>query len=86
MGQDPIPPETIVWITGATAGIGAALVRSLLYRDARVINLFRNEAAGVENLQVDLTDPEQSHLAGQQWARVPLEDAGLSPGNNHESR
>jgi NAD(P)-dependent dehydrogenase (short-subunit alcohol dehydrogenase family) len=49
--------ETIVWITGATQGIGAALARQVPYPDARVINIARRPHPDHETLQADLTDP-----------------------------
>jgi NAD(P)-dependent dehydrogenase (short-subunit alcohol dehydrogenase family) len=50
-------PETIVWITGATQGIGAALARAVPYPDARVINIARREHPDLETVPADLTDP-----------------------------
>jgi benzil reductase ((S)-benzoin forming) len=62
--------ETIVWITGATQGIGAALARKMPYPDARVINISRREHPDLETLQADLTDPASwdrivEHLASE---------------------
>jgi NAD(P)-dependent dehydrogenase (short-subunit alcohol dehydrogenase family) len=59
--------ETIVWITGASAGIGAALASSVPYDNARVINLSRSAASRVENVQLDLTDPEQWTKVSRHW-------------------
>jgi NAD(P)-dependent dehydrogenase (short-subunit alcohol dehydrogenase family) len=55
--------ESIVWITGATQGIGAALARNVPYRDARVINISRRRHPDLETVQADLTDPAS-------WDRV----------------
>jgi NAD(P)-dependent dehydrogenase (short-subunit alcohol dehydrogenase family) len=55
--------ETIVWITGATQGIGAALARTVPYPDARVINIARRRHPELETLQADLTDPSS-------WDRI----------------
>jgi short-subunit dehydrogenase len=60
--------DTIVWITGASAGIGAALAGSVPYHDARVINISRTAASRLENLQLDLTEPEQWTKASTHWA------------------
>ena len=49
--------RTIVWITGATQGIGEALARAVPYPDARVINISRRQNPAFENLVADLTDP-----------------------------
>ena len=49
--------DTIVWITGATDGIGAALARNCPYPDARIINLSRTRHPELETVLFDLTDP-----------------------------
>jgi NAD(P)-dependent dehydrogenase (short-subunit alcohol dehydrogenase family) len=49
--------DTIVWITGATAGLGSGLARTVPYRDARVINLSRSVHPDLETVKFDLTDP-----------------------------
>lgn len=55
--------QTIVWITGATQGIGAALARSVPYPGARVINISRRRHPQLETVVADLTDPAS-------WDRV----------------
>jgi benzil reductase ((S)-benzoin forming) len=55
--------DVIVWITGATGGIGAGLAASVPYPNAEIVNLSRREVAGLINVRVDLTDPGQ-------WSRV----------------
>ena len=54
---------SIVWITGATQGIGAALARSVPYSEARIINISRRTHPELETVQADLTDPAS-------WARI----------------
>jgi NAD(P)-dependent dehydrogenase (short-subunit alcohol dehydrogenase family) len=49
--------STIVWITGATQGIGAALARAVPYPEARVINISRRAHPTLENVIADLADP-----------------------------
>jgi benzil reductase ((S)-benzoin forming) len=49
--------ESIVWITGATQGIGGALARTVPYPDARVINISRRRHPLLETVQADLSDP-----------------------------
>jgi benzil reductase ((S)-benzoin forming) len=49
--------RTIVWITGATQGLGEALARAVPYPDARVINISRRRHAELETVVADLTDP-----------------------------
>jgi NAD(P)-dependent dehydrogenase (short-subunit alcohol dehydrogenase family) len=53
-GQDA---ATIVWITGATQGIGAALARSVPYPNSRVVNISRRVHPDLETVVADLTDP-----------------------------
>jgi benzil reductase ((S)-benzoin forming) len=56
-------PRTVVWISGATQGIGAALARSVPYPDARVINISRRHHPELETVIADLTDPDS-------WDRI----------------
>jgi len=61
-----MPPntiETIVWITGATQGIGAALALAVPYPEARVINISRRLHPSLETVIADLAEPES-------WDRV----------------
>jgi benzil reductase ((S)-benzoin forming) len=50
--------ETIVWITGGSAGLGESLIRTMPYRRCRVINISRRENARADNFLIDLSDPE----------------------------
>ena len=47
----------LVWISGASSGIGKALAASVPWDDARVIDISRRGAAGLEHLAADLSDP-----------------------------
>jgi NAD(P)-dependent dehydrogenase (short-subunit alcohol dehydrogenase family) len=49
--------RTIVWITGATMGIGAALARNVPWPDARVVNISRRMHPTLDTVVADLTDP-----------------------------
>jgi len=55
--------RTIVWITGATQGIGQALARAVPYPDARVVNISRRVHPELETVVADLTEPAS-------WDRV----------------
>ena len=56
--------DTIVWITGGSSGIGAALAASVPFDHARVIDISRSGgASGTEHLPADLADPST-------WAAV----------------
>src|SRR4051794_16781184 len=50
--------DTIVWISGATSGIGAALARTCPYEGAEVINLSRTPHADLPSVAFDLTAPD----------------------------
>jgi NAD(P)-dependent dehydrogenase (short-subunit alcohol dehydrogenase family) len=53
----------LVFVTGGSSGIGLALVRNLPFEDARVIDISRRGAPGVEHFAADLADPAS-------WPRV----------------
>lgn len=60
--------SALVWITGSSSGIGAALVEQVPYADARVIGIARRPHPGAEHLAADLSDPDswaavESHIA-----------------------
>ncbi len=58
-----VPVAALVWISGASSGIGAALAASVPYEGARVIGISRRAPAGIEHLRADLSDPAS-------WAEV----------------
>lgn len=50
--------DTHVWITGASGGLGAALVETLPFDDAHVVDVSRSGGTpGTEHLPADLADP-----------------------------
>ena len=50
--------DTVVWISGASSGIGAALVRTHPFDDALVVDISRSGGTpGTEHLAADLADP-----------------------------
>jgi len=53
----------LVFVTGGSSGIGLALVRAVPFREARVIDISRRGAPGVEHFRADLSDPDS-------WPRV----------------
>jgi len=53
----------LVWISGASSGIGEALARSVPWKDARLIGVSRRPPAVGEHLEADLADPSS-------WATV----------------
>lgn len=64
--------EMIVWITGASSGIGAALVETMPFDDARVVDISRSGgASGAEHLPADLADPS-SWVAVEEHLKAEL--------------
>ncbi len=47
----------LVWISGASGGIGRALVESVPWPSARIIGISRTASEGCEHLGADLADP-----------------------------
>lgn len=58
----------LVWISGASAGIGAALAAAVPFPDARVIDISRSGGTA-EHLRADLADPAE-------WSRVAAHFGG----------
>ncbi len=48
---------TLIFITGGSSGIGAAMARAAPYPDARVINISRHALKGYAYYEADLSDP-----------------------------
>src|SRR5581483_4642216 len=48
--------RNVVWITGATSGIGAALARSCPWPDTEIVSVSRREHPDLETVHFDLTD------------------------------
>lgn len=61
--------DTIIWISGASRGIGQALVRTVPWEGARVIGISRGRAEGTEHLPADLSDPGAWGLVGDSFRR-----------------
>jgi benzil reductase ((S)-benzoin forming) len=56
-------PGALVFVTGGSSGIGLALARAVPWPDARVIDISRRGAPGMEHFAADLADPAS-------WAKV----------------
>jgi len=61
--------SNLVFITGASSGIGAAMARALPYPNARVINISRRGGGGFEHFPADLSDPGQWRGVAELFAR-----------------
>src|SRR5438309_10808520 len=59
---------SIVWITGATQGIGEQLAKHVPYPNARVINISRRRNPDLENVVADLTDPASWDVIADHFA------------------
>jgi len=59
----------LVWISGASSGIGAALAASVPWDGARVIDVSRRGAPGLEHLAADLADPASWEVVAASFAK-----------------
>jgi benzil reductase ((S)-benzoin forming) len=60
--------DHLVFITGASSGIGLAMARSVPYPGARVIDISRRGASGIEHFPADLSDPAAWSAVGELFA------------------
>ncbi|MDQ1427987.1 MAG: hypothetical protein QOK39_1463 [Acidimicrobiaceae bacterium] len=58
-----------MWISGASSGIGRALVESVPWPTARVIGISRRPLAGIEHLALDLSAPGSWDDLGESFRR-----------------
>lgn len=56
---------SLIWITGASSGIGAALAGAVPWEDARVIGVSRKAPPVGEHLQADLAEPSSWRAVGE---------------------
>ena len=61
--------DSVVWISGASGGIGQALIRTVPWPGTRVIGISRRPAAGAEHLKADLADPSEWGIVGSSFSR-----------------
>jgi len=61
-------PLSLVWISGATEGIGLGLARNVPYANARVINLSRRQHPDYESHLLDLAEPASWDAVGAHFA------------------
>ncbi len=59
----------LVWISGASSGIGRAMVETVPWHGARVIGISRGDVAGSEHLRADLSDPASWPAVGESFRR-----------------
>jgi benzil reductase ((S)-benzoin forming) len=71
--------RTVVWISGASSGIGAALAKSVPWSEARLFGVARRPPIAGEHVAADLSDPAA-------WAAVTASfDAVLGSGEYEEA-
>jgi len=61
--------NSLVWISGASSGIGQAMAQSVPWTGARMIGISRHEAPGVEHLPADLAVPSTWAAVGDSFRR-----------------
>ncbi len=74
-GSNAAMAETLVWISGASGGIGRALAANVPWDAARLIGVSRGRPAQGEHLEADLADPRSWDLVGRSFEK---ELAGFS--------
>ena len=62
-------PTHLVFISGASSGIGQALARAVPWKDARVIDISRRGAEGLDHVEADLSSPSGWQAAGARFER-----------------
>lgn len=61
--------DCLIWISGASSGIGQALTRTVPWSSSRVIGINRTPADGTEHLEADLSDPASWPAVGESFRR-----------------
>jgi len=62
-------PRALVFISGGSSGIGLALARAVPWPDARVVDVSRRGAKGLEHFAADLAEPSAWRRVGELFAR-----------------
>ncbi|HEX2064314.1 MAG TPA: SDR family NAD(P)-dependent oxidoreductase [Acidimicrobiales bacterium] len=61
--------DTLIWISGASSGIGKALADNVPWDGARIIDISRRGAPGAEHLEADLSDPASWGTVAESFRR-----------------
>jgi len=68
--------HTIIWISGASEGIGRGIANMVPYPNARIISLSRRVHPELETVQFDLTKPDTWKYVGESFERELANFAG----------
>jgi len=68
--------ETLIWISGASNGIGQAMVQTVPWKGARVIGISRSDVRGAEHLAADLGGSSGWATVGKSFRRELADFAG----------
>lgn len=68
-GRLAVMTEALVWISGASSGIGKALAATLPWEEARLIDVSRRAPPVGQHLEADLADPRSWETVRQSFER-----------------
>ncbi len=68
--------DTLVWISGASSGIGKALAENVPWRDARIIDISRRGTPGLSHVEADLSDPASWPTVAESFQRELTDFSG----------
>ncbi|MDQ3570750.1 MAG: SDR family NAD(P)-dependent oxidoreductase [Actinomycetota bacterium] len=68
--------DTLIWISGASSGIGKALADNVPWDDARIIDISRRGGSGVEHVEADLSDPASWPTVAESFERELTDFSG----------
>ena len=63
------PVSSLIFLSGASSGIGLAMARSVPFAGARVIDISRRGATGLEHFRADLARPESWEQVAELFAK-----------------
>jgi benzil reductase ((S)-benzoin forming) len=66
----------LIWISGASGGIGQGLIRTVPWEGSRIIAIGRHAPPGAEHVAADLSDPEMWELVANSFAKELTAFAG----------
>ncbi len=61
--------DTLIWISGASSGIGKALAGSVPWDSARIIDISRRGTEGLDHVEADLSDPSSWRAVGESFEK-----------------